>query len=97
MTAVWIPFRAPNLGNLLTLVGQLFSGGITNAIPLGMVAAIGLMICALAAQFMGEFGDFKRRFLAAPVPLKAMSYAACTAVILIVNSGGPKTFIYFQF
>ena len=97
VTAVWIPFRAPNLGNLLTLVGQMFSGAIPTTIPLGMMGAVGLMICALGAQNLGEFADFKRRFLAAPVPLKAMSYAACTTVILIANSGVPKAFIYFQF
>lgn len=62
-----------------------------------MLAAIVLTICALVAQNLGEFADFKRRFLAAPVPFKAMSYAACSAVVLIVNSGVPKAFIHFQF
>ena len=97
VTAVWIPFRAPNVGNLLTLLGVLGSRPQVNDLTVGIMAAALVMAGALATQFIGEFADFKRRFLAAPIAVKAMAYAGCTAMVLIANSGVPKAFIYFQF
>ncbi len=97
VTAIWIPFRAANLGNLLSLLGALASRPNFVELTAGMAVAILIMGGALLSQWAGEFADFRHRFLAAPIELQALAYAGCTALILIANSGVPKPFIYFQF
>ena len=97
VTAVWIPFRASNIGYLVALLGALGSHPHPSELTVGMTAAALIMGGALATQLIGEFADFKQRFLAAPIGVKAMAYAGCTALVLIANSGVPKAFIYFQF
>jgi alginate O-acetyltransferase complex protein AlgI len=97
VTAIWITFRAPSMPNLLALIGKLASGPLPASLTVGTATAIGLMATALGSQFVGEFADIRRRFLDAPVSMKAFAYAACSALILVANTGVPKAFIYFQF
>lgn len=93
----WLPFRAKDFGNLVDYCRALLAGGAGQPLTVGMLAV--LAICALGwlSQHLAARHRLRHAFLALPLPVRAGAYALCWALVLVFNSGGAKSFIYFQF
>ncbi|MFZ5813969.1 MAG: MBOAT family O-acyltransferase [Bacillota bacterium] len=101
-TIGWVFFRAEGMGVALHLVRQMLTLANLNvsAFNLRYLALIGL----LWLLHLGEFW-FRHRQVAVyegwrrwvPSPLRALVYSAVIAVLAVLASGEPSTFIYFEF
>lgn len=93
----WIPFRAKSFTGILDYCQALVSGDFTGPFTVGMSAVLGITAAALLTQFLAARNPTRSIFLRLPLGIRAVAYAMCWAAVLIFNSSGAKTFIYFQF
>jgi D-alanyl-lipoteichoic acid acyltransferase DltB (MBOAT superfamily) len=96
VTALWLVFRAGSMTEIWNVMSTMVSCA-PSRISVGMVAACAIMIWAWVAQVITERVDLKTRFLMLPIPLKVVPYLTYAALVFILNSETPKTFIYFKF
>jgi alginate O-acetyltransferase complex protein AlgI len=96
VTALWLVFRARSMPELWQVLSVMMNP-MPGQVSIGLALACGVIACAWAAQLVTERIDLKNRFLALPLPFKAIPYLTVIALVLIFGSETPKTFIYFQF
>ena len=99
VTLIWVPFRANNIGDAVTMLRRLFlpDPSCCDTLTNGMAAVIAVTLGAWLWQMLTEYVDLRGRFLALPVPMKAMAYAGVTVAVFVMTSEAPKSFLYFQF
>jgi hypothetical protein len=56
-----------------------------------------LIAAGLLAQYLHEHWDLNSGYLAMPIYAKSGLYAAVAVAVLVMNSRGAQTFIYFRF
>lgn len=93
----WLPFRARDFGNLADYYQALTAGGPGEPITVGMLAALAIALGGWLAQHLASRHRLRSAFLRLPLAARAAAYGCCGVLVLIFNSGGAKTFIYFQF
>ncbi len=93
----WLPFRAKDFGNLVDYCGALFAGRPGMPLTVGMLAVLAIAAGGWLVQYLAGRHRLGQAFLRAPLALRAAAYACCWILVMVFNSGGAKTFIYFQF
>ncbi len=93
----WLPFRAESWADMVAMGRALVRFEAPDAITLGMVFAVLIMLWGLFIQWMGEIWTVKRTVLRLPLPVKAAGYAAMAAAIVVFAARGAQPFVYFQF
>jgi alginate O-acetyltransferase complex protein AlgI len=97
LTFTWIIFRAEN-DHLLRLVFlKLFNWERSDVLHNGEWIASLIVLIGWLFQLISERFPTHERFSRLPIPLKGLAYAAVGAAVLVCNSEGAKTFIYFKF
>lgn len=93
----WIPFRAANLEKMTQVLSVMFSH-ISGAAPTIGINLLGcFMLLAWAWQLVGERWAFDKFWTNRAFPIKALSYATVSILVLVIGSDVPKSFIYFRF
>jgi D-alanyl-lipoteichoic acid acyltransferase DltB (MBOAT superfamily) len=94
----WILFRAPDTASLIEF-GRAFTRPAGASMPgtVGTLVALAVVGVGLLVQQIGERVEFAKSFLALPLPVKAATYAAIGACVMVMGSSGGVPFIYFQF
>jgi alginate O-acetyltransferase complex protein AlgI len=93
----WLVFRCSdmrNLGDYLMALVDLERGGTLST---GSIVAVLLIAAGLLAQYLHEHWDLNSGYLAMPIYAKSGLYAAVAVAVLVMNSRGAQTFIYFRF
>lgn len=96
VSALWMIFRAPSMTDLYTMT-LVMTSFVPGNVSIGMAVACGVMAWSWTVQPLTERIDLKDRFLALPVPVKAIPYFAAITLVMMFSSETPKSFIYFQF
>ena len=93
----WIIFRAESNEGLVGMLAALFRSGPIPVLTPGVLLVIAVVIGGVATQVLGERIDFRQRFTALPLAVKAAAYAGVATAVTVFGSMDATPFIYFQF
>jgi alginate O-acetyltransferase complex protein AlgI len=97
VTFLWIPFRAGSLGAVGRMLAEMFAFDGRTAVTNGILIAIAVIVMAWLWQLLALRSRLESLLFSTWLPVKAAAYAAVVVGVLIMSSGPPRAFIYFQF
>jgi alginate O-acetyltransferase complex protein AlgI len=94
---MWVPFRARDFGAAAAYARELVGFAPSEPFTVGMLAVLVISAAGWLAQYWSGRARLAHAFLRLPLAVRAGAYAVCWALVMVFNSGGAKSFIYFQF
>ena len=97
VTFLWIPFRAKSLESVGRILAEMFAFDGRTTVTNGLAFAIAVIPLFWLWQLLSERSRIESTIFGAWLPVKAAAYACIVIGVLIMSSGPPRAFIYFQF
>lgn len=97
VVVTWLPFRAEDLGHLGAMLRVMFTYEQGPPMSSGALLMAAVMLLAFIQQNVGEKYELGAAWLRRSVPIKSAGYAVVAALVIVMGSDAPKSFIYFRF